>query len=217
MNFAPNVELIRINQIKPTITQGAYDMKTAFCTSLFKNLNIFCACFGAVLFAANAWSYGQFNTPATAYIKSGDSLILNQEISVRSGARIYLQFGEAMLRSKVEEAKPFCYFHLYRDPSVIDTSASLVAGDFTISKTVNHYDMGFLHGQTLELAFNGFITQDASQRIIITRFTLESAEQPEVIGLNCGIWAVPNERNHLTIDEIRTALGDLVTLRLQGE
>lgn len=192
-------------------------MKTAFCATLLKNLSIFCVCFGAVLFAANTWSYGQFRTPATAYIKIGDSVILNQEISVRSGARIYLQFGEAMLRSEAEEAKPFCYFHLYRDPSVIDTPALLVAGDFTISKTVNHYDMGFLHGHVLQLASGGFITQDASQRIIITRFTLESTEQPEVIGLNCGIWAVPNERNHLTIDEIRTALGDLVTLKLRGE
>jgi hypothetical protein len=192
-------------------------MKTAFCTTLINNLITFCVCFGAALFAANAWSYGQFRTPATAYIKIGDSVILNQEISVRSGARIYLQFGEAMMRSEVEEAKPFCYFHLYRDPSVIDTAASLKAGDFKISKTVNHYDMGFMHEQPLQLAFNGFITQDASQRIIITRFTLESTEQPEVIGLNCGIWAVPNERNHLAIEEIRTALGDLVALELRGE
>ncbi|MGI9318187.1 MAG: hypothetical protein ACR2QW_12730, partial [bacterium] len=74
-----------------------------------------------------------------------------------------------------------------------------------------------LHDEPLLLALGGFISQDASQKTIITRLKLQSSLQPEVIELSCGIWAVPNERNHLSINEIRTALGDIVTLNLRKE
>ncbi|MGB5706105.1 MAG: hypothetical protein WBM41_04690 [Arenicellales bacterium] len=173
------------------------------------------------LFTVCAWSYGPFKTPATAYIKSGDRVVLNQEISARTGSKIYIQFGQTMPSAEVEQAKPYCYFHLYRNPSVIDTEASLIAGEFEIVKTINFYDFGSLHGAPLQLAskalrpaLRGWITQDASERIIITRLKLKSADQPEVIELSCGIWAVLNERNHLSIDEIHSALGDVVTLEL---
>jgi len=176
------------------------------------------------LFTICAWSYGPFRTPATAYIKSGDRVILNHEISARTGSKIYIQFGQTVPSTEVEQAKPYCYFHLYRNPSVIDTEASLVAGGFEIVKTINHYDFGSLQGAPLQLASKalrpaprGWVTQDASEKIIITRLKLKSAEQPEVIELSCGIWAVPIERNHLSIDEVRTALGDIVTLELELE
>ena len=166
---------------------------------------------------SNLWAYGPFKTPATKYIKSGDRIVLNQDISARTGSKIFIQFGEVTARSDIEHAKPFCYFHLYRDPSIIDTKASLIADNFEIKKTVNHYEFALRMGEPLQLAVRGFVTQDASQRTMITRFKLQSIQQPEVIELNCGIWAVPNERNHLSIEEMRSALGEVVTFELRGE
>ena len=170
-----------------------------------------------LLVLSNAWAYGPFKTPATNYIKSGDRILLNQGISTRTGSKIYIQFGEVMARSEIEHAKPFCYFHLYRDPSIIDTKASLVADNFEIKKTINHYEAALGADEPLILALRGFITQDASQRTMITRFKLQSTLQPEVIELNCGIWAVPNERNHLSMEEMRSALGTVVTFELKGQ
>ena len=170
-----------------------------------------------VVFMTNVWAYGPFKTPATAYIKKGDRIVLNQDISTRTGSKIFIQFGEVIAGSEIKHAKPFCYFHLYRDSSIIDTEASLVADNFEIKKTTNHYEAALRAEKPVQVAVLGFITQDASQRTIITRFKLESPQQPEVIGLNCGIWAVPNERNHLSIEEMRSALGDVVTFELRGQ
>lgn len=201
-----------------------FNIKYMFSLSTSLKLIPLTATVCCALFTVCAWSYGPFKTPATAYIKSGDSVLLNQEISARRGSKIYIQFGQVLPSTEVEQAKPFCYFHLYRDPSVIETEASLVAGGFEIVKTINHYDFGSLHGARLQLASRalqpsprGWVTQYASEKIIITRLKLKSADQPEVIELSCGIWAVLNERNHLSIDEIRTALGDVVTLELELE
>ena len=191
-------------------------MKHILCFRHVRSLLTICLTLGLV-FMSNVWAYGPFKTPATKYIKIGDRIVLNQDISARRGSKIFIQFGEVVPRKEIEHAKPFCYFHLYRDPSIIDTEASLIADKFEIKKTVNHYEFALWKDEPLQLALKGFITQDASQRTMITRFKLQSVQQPEVIELNCGIWAVPNERNHLSIEEIRSALGSVVTFELQGE
>jgi len=161
----------------------------------------------------SAWGYGPFSWPATKYIKPGDSVTLNQSISAAYGAKIFVQDGAAIQRSEVRWAQPFCYFHLYRDPSVVETEANLAAGSFKIESTINHYDHVSVDQRSAVFAgMGGFFTQEASEQTIVTRFKLNSSVQPEVIGLNCGIWAVPNERNHLSLDEIRGALGDVVSL-----
>jgi len=170
------------------------------------------------LLATSALSYGPFYPPATRYVQPGDSVILHQDISAASGAKIYLQGGAAIKRSEVRWAEPFCYFHLYRSPEVVDTEATLSADSFDIESIVNHIDLaGLDYPAAVFAGMAGFITQDASEQTLITRFKLHSSAQPEVIGLNCGIWAVPNERNHLSLEEVRGALGDAVTVTAAKE
>jgi len=177
-------------------------------------LAVICAAF----LTTSAWGYGPYGWPATKYIKAGDLVTLNQSISAAYGAKIYVQDGTAVQRSEVRWAQPFCYFHLYRDPSVVETEANLAAGSFEIERTTNHFDHTSLDRPFAIFAgIGGFFSQEASEQTLITRFKLNSASQPEVIELNCGIWAVPHERNHLSLDEIRGALGAVVSLELAKE
>jgi hypothetical protein len=54
----------------------------------------------------------------------------------------------------------------------------------------------------------------ASLQTYSTRMTLRSARQPEVFRLSCGQAALPHEGQHVSINEMRKALGGIFTLDL---
>lgn len=176
---------------------------------------------GLFLLVNTAVAYGPHHTPASAYIGQGDRVVLNQELSVPAGSKVYLQNGEVMRRAGVKQSKPYCYFHLYRAQALLDTPATVSVGSFSIGSTQNRLEYVQRGAELLRVAGSivtaGFVTQDASEQTMVTRITLHSETQPEVMHLNCAIWAVPNERNHPSLEEIRQALGELVTLQLSGE
>jgi hypothetical protein len=178
---------------------------------------------GAVI-STSALAYGIYQTPATSYIHSGDKVILNQPISTPGGAKIFLQNGKVKKRSDVREATPYCYFHLRRSSELIDTEASLSSEQFTVARTNRQNEMVQSNqpwdqprDQPQKVIALTIFNQDSSEKTLTTRIFLASDNQPEVIGLNCSVWAVPYERSHVTLEEIRKALGDVVTLNLAAQ
>ena len=171
--------------------------------------------------STSALAYGVYQTPATGYIHSGDKVILNQSISTPGGAKIFLQNGKVKKRSEVRESVPYCYFHLRRSSEVIDTEASLSSEQFMVIRTSRRNDMvqntqpwEQPRDQPQAVVAMTIFDQDSSEKTLTTRIFLASNNQPEVIGLNCAVWAVPYERSHVTLEEIRKSLGKLVTLNL---
>ena len=165
--------------------------------------------------AVNA--YGPHHVPASRYIHAGDSVSLNQPIAVNGGAKIYVQNGIVLPSRELNWAHPYCYFHLYRDPAVVTTPADLIADDFEIISRITRYDFVSLDQPgPIFATFGVSRNESASEMTIVTKLKLRSAKQPEVIALNCGIWAVPNERSHLSLQEIKGALGEIVTLNLKA-
>lgn len=57
-------------------------------------------------------------------------------------------------------------------------------------------------------------TDGPSVQTFATRMNLGSGRQPHVTRLTCGQWGYPYDGRHLTISEIRRALGDVFDLRL---
>jgi hypothetical protein len=43
---------------------------------------------------------------------------------------------------------------------------------------------------------------------------LHSDTQPDVFRLTCGQWGYPYDGKHVSVDEMRRALGDVITLHL---
>ena len=166
----------------------------------------------ALAFALPASGYGPHTIPATKYVRPGDHVILNQDIVVGGGSRIYIQHGKTADNKSLQHREPYCYFHVYRDSSLVATPLSVAADRFQINKTGRgvEYSMDATPGYLM--AGFGFFNQDASAQNLMIRFALSSESQPEVRWLKCGVFAVLNERNFLTIEEIREVLGDLVTL-----
>lgn len=150
-------------------------------------------------------------------VSNVDGVVINQQISVPSGSKIYLQNGETKMLSEVKEAAPYCYFHLYRAQSVLETSAVLDVDHLTVTSFSRYHSAARIEREPVQVAFAGIFSQDASQQTLLTRFKLSSTLQPEVIGLFCGVWAVPYERRYLSLEEIERSLGDKVSLEMADQ
>lgn len=167
--------------------------------------------------APPAQGYGPFLTPATSVLRAGDDVVLNRTVSAPAGARVYLQHGQVVKRGALRHRTPYCYFFLYRDNAIIDTAFELAPDRFEVTALSSGVEYGSNGIPPVLHAAFPFTTQEASAENMITRIRLRSPNQPEVMSLKCGVFAVPNERNHLSLEEIREALGDVVTLTTGSE
>jgi len=163
---------------------------------------------------AVAVAFGPYGQSASSSFSSGDTVVLNQPIEIGAGSRIYIQGGKAKPRRNVHESEPYCYFSLYRSSAVVATPVSIDPDDFNVSGTSDYFEFVQLNAEPYQIAQSGFSSRGASEKTLITRIKISSASQPQVVGLHCGIWAVANERDHVSLKEVKATLGDLVTLNL---
>lgn len=139
-------------------------------------------------------------------------MVLNQSISTPAGARIYMQNGEVISRSKVKQARPFCYLFINRPGSELETAFSVVTDRFKITSSNKRINYSGYRPPKIQLAtFGGFPLNDKSEQVLLSCFNLKSELQPAVLSLNCGIWAVPSERRHLSFAEVGKALGGIIS------
>lgn len=178
-----------------------------------KNLLLFCL-------AALLWScdtprgYG----PETPYYRfpAGSRLVLARPLEVPAGwATLRLQHGKTVAFGQVSEQLPHCILEI---DTVRDVPQRVAPDIFAIVKVAR--------SESTLAARPGFFMRAAladddrpSQMFYKTIFTLRSERQPGVKWLTCqsdqyaaGI-AIPR---HLTVPEIREALGGMFTLELPG-
>ncbi len=211
LNFSPNY------LVSATIT-------IQFLCEDFKQMNITKTSFRAVTalvtavatitIPAAALAFSPYGKSASSAFNSGDTVVLNQPVEIGAGSRIYIQGGKAKPRRDVHESEPYCYFSLYRSSAVVGTPVSIDPDDFNVSGTSDYFELVQLNAEPYQIAQSGFSSRGASEKTLITRIKISSASQPQVVGLHCGIWAVANERDHVSLEEVKNTLGDLVTLNL---
>jgi len=180
----------------------------------FRKISALITAIAAFAAPASTLAFGSYGKSASSYISSGDTVVLNQPIEIGAGSRIYIQAGKAKPRRDVHESEPYCYFSLYRSSAVITTPVAVDPDNFSVSGTSDYFEFVQLNGEPYQIAQSGFPSRGASEKTLITRIKISSANQPQVVGLHCGIWAVASERDHVSLKEVQNTLGDLVTLNL---
>lgn len=155
--------------------------------------------------------------PASPYFRypEGTRLILNQAVEIQPGeASLRLQFGRIVPRNGVQEHEPHCILEI----DTVRTTVQRIEPDvFSVTRVERGVWMSALPAVGALRVGLG----DSSGPTLIyyqTEFRLRSARQPGVRSLLCqsnqnaaGIH--PNMR-HLTLTEIRQALGAIFTLQL---
>jgi hypothetical protein len=149
------------------------------------------------------------------YYPDGSYLILNRVLEIPGGwATARLQSGRVVAFGSVQEHAPHCIFEIN---TVREVPQRIKPDSFAIAKVVRSTStLAARSGFFIRAAFAD--TDRPSQMFHKTIFTLQSDRQPGVLQMVCqsdqyaaGI-GIPR---HLTVSEIRQALGDIFTLELR--
>jgi hypothetical protein len=158
------------------------------------------------------------DSPYYAY-PPGWAAQLNRELPINPGsATVRLQYGRIVPRNGVQEQDPFCILEV----NMVSSQVQMVQpGRFEIvqvSRNVSEITAAAsprMNSGFIKTAMGGGY-DDPSFLYFITLFRLRDAAQPDVRSLRCA-WnqMAPGNRalmRHLTLDEMRQALGDWITL-----
>jgi hypothetical protein len=158
-----------------------------------------------------------------------DSVLeLHRTVEVPRGQyNAYIQYGEvsAAVESRYES---YCYLRVMRSKSALANPFTIEPGEFRlVGKDLRKDNIaGYGHGirvggvwvasAVTPVRLTGVFMDSAdggSNRYLNTVMALESATQPEVSSLVCGVFADPSLGRHLSLEQIRAVLGDVATIR----
>jgi hypothetical protein len=148
-------------------------------------------------------------------IPEGSTLVLNRDITIRAGTvRTLYQGGREVYAPNQWE--PFCKFEIL---TLKDEPQQVKADEFVIYRSGRGEDTLLVGLETLpRYARAGILFFDDDQpspHIYGTYLFLRSPAQPDVYRLLCGhLQDSASVPRHLTINQIRAALGDTFTLQI---
>lgn len=152
-------------------------------------------------------------------VPAGSTLTLTRNLTIPAEqVAVFLQGGEVVASGGINQYYPHCKFELHRR---LDKAQTVQADRFEIIKVTQEIGHSVtldglrLAGVSVGIGINiGSRGDGASLQTYSTRMTLRSARQPEVFRLSCGQAALTHEGQHVSINEMRKALGNVFTLNV---
>jgi hypothetical protein len=175
----------------------------------------------AFLAACQTAAYeGNENSPYYL-VPTGSTLTLTRTVTIPAEqVAVYLQGGEVVPAGRINQYYPHCKFELIHRR---DTGQTVRPDDFEIIRVAQEIGHSValaglqLAQMSVGIGINVGMERDGSSlQTYSTRLMLRSARQPEVFRLSCGQAALPHEGQHVSINEMRKALGNVFTLELAG-
>jgi hypothetical protein len=147
----------------------------------------------------------------------GSSLVLHQHVSIQ-GEQVatYVQNGELMPYDSVNKHLPNCKFELYtmsEQPRTVDPDT------FEIIRVVDEIESSSLP-KDIQVALRGDALMlgmlDKSYVFnYATMMYLKSENQKDVYRMTCQHWEDIRDDRHLTIEQMRQAMGEVFTLKIK--
>jgi hypothetical protein len=146
----------------------------------------------------------------------GSRFTLRQELVIPAdSAHVDLQAGRPVSLSKLNQYHPYCRLDVQ---DVRETPQTLTPDEFLV-KRVYREATDVVARRSVLLPVRRVSDDNGGPTFMIYRtvFILKSAHQPQVRRLSCERWDRPALGDHLSLREIRTALGDYFSVALPGE
>lgn len=137
----------------------------------------------------------------------GSEVRVTQDLNVRNGTRIYVQYGGLMERPSVDISNPYCFFHMTRSPEQMGTPFVIPRGPYKVTRSYRESNYAGAEG----IQFAG--GQD-SNRALSTIIELASDQLEGRTNLVCARWGRPGRDGYLSLTEMRGALRGTVNLVL---
>jgi hypothetical protein len=141
----------------------------------------------------------------------GSTLTLNQPLTIQPRhASVRMQYGKVMTYSQIDAFYPNCDFEVR---TIAKQATTINPDTFLITKVVNEEDVAA--GNWNVFAFFGSGDGGPSHVDYMTIMYLESVKQPDVLRITCTHWEDPVEAEFLSIQQMRKAMGKILTLNIK--
>lgn len=153
----------------------------------------------------------------------GTRVILNRAITIPpEQVSVMLQNGRIVPPGEINTYYPHCKFEVRRR---LDVPQTVKPDEFVVTRVERNLLHSVEAGTTLHtrasvgigigIGVGGGVNGDGpSVQTYATRMDLRSDTQPDVFRLTCGQWGYPYDGEHVSVNGMRKALGDVITLRL---
>ena len=159
-------------------------------------------------------------------IPAGSQIEVKQELTIPPNhGRVYLQYGKVVSAKEKERYQPHCWFLSWK---VLETPQVIKPDTFTVVSTQKQEDI-VQRASYLKLASNsprGSVGTGISIGGVmdplggdaplaaeyITQIHIQSDRQPDIRMLECNHWDDPSSGEHLTVEQMQAALGQLATI-----
>ena len=151
----------------------------------------------------------------------GSLLVLNQEVTISGDqVAIYVQNGEIMRYKDVNNYKPNCKFEIY---TISEHQRTVQADTFEIIKVEDEIESSSLQANVQLAALDNLAANNIALGLLdhsqmfnyATMMYLSSDQQKDVYRMTCQHWEDIVDDRHLTISQMRTAMGDVFTLKIK--
>ena len=160
---------------------------------------------------------GNENSPYYV-VPPGSRLALNQTLTIPAEqVGVWLQDGRVIAPNDTRMYYPHCKFESRRR---LPTAQTIAPDEFIVTRITR----ALMHSVRIPAASDRLLAafgfginiggDGPSVQTFATRMDLGSDRQPDVMRLTCGQWGYPYDGRHVTIAEIRGALGILFDLRV---
>lgn len=155
-----------------------------------------------------------------AYVPPAETIVtLNRALTIPGDATsVYVQNGQVVSLRDVEKYHPHCKFEVW---SRSDAARIVEPDSFRVKRSVQEMQMGSRTPdyQVAAIGIGVFIGANgddggAAFQLFATQLFLQSERQPDVYRLSCQQWGYLDTGEHVSISDMRRALGSVMTLRL---
>ena len=152
----------------------------------------------------------------------GSMLTLNQQVTI-SGDKvaIYVQDSEILRYREVDKYRPNCKFEIY---TISEQPRNVQPDRFEIIKVVDEIETSALQ-KDMMFASVDFLARGGIQAMgmldhslvfnYATMMYLRSDKQTDVYRMTCQHWEAVADDKHLSIAQMRQAMGDIFTLKIK--
>jgi len=175
----------------------------------------------SVFLALSACSVYDTDDEGSIYyaVPVGSLIVLNQELTI-AGEQVatYAQNGELLSYSAVNKYYPNCKFEIY---TMSEQPRTVQADTFEIIRVVDEIESSSIQKSTQLAVRDNALAFGMLDRSYIfnyaTMMYLRSEQQTDVYRMTCQLWDDLNQGRHLTISQMRTAMGEVFTLEIKKD
>ena len=172
----------------------------------------------AITVLAGCSSYDVRDEDSVFYaVPVGSTLVLNQQVNIRGDqVAVYVQNGELMQYDEVNFYLPNCKFEIY---TMSEQPRTVQADTFKIIKVEDDIESSSLPKSTRLAALDNALTYGLLGRSYVFNYAtlmyLNSEKQKDVYRMTCQHWEDMMDDRHLSIRQMRQAMGDVFTLEIK--